>query len=326
MIEDKINDFLAAPSDSINFNNIEDLKINDEVKIFWGSEAVGFLCKGENIFSPKVDIISSKIIESDQKIKIISKLQNWIDEKVTDVLKPVKDDLNKIDSSNIRSIIYNLFNFLGTMPIENYQNDVKSLNDENKVSISKLGIRIGAKYFFIPNFLKKTSLELNALLWKVYNQPDMNARYPLPKDGRVSFETETIMPDNYWSAIGYVCIDKFATRVDVFERVFFLARQKIKNGPFLESSDLMNPLGCNSNQLLSLMNFCGYDSITLADDKKIFFLKQKAHKKSEKSSKKNKKITLNKNKVKNKVKNKNNKIKKSKADPNSPFAVLQKLL
>ena len=36
--------------------------------------------------------------------------------------------------------------------------------DEDKQELSKLGIRIGAKYFFMPNLMKKKSLELNAIL------------------------------------------------------------------------------------------------------------------------------------------------------------------
>ena len=43
--------------------------------------------------------------------------------------------------------------------------------------------------------------------------------------------------------------------MDVFEKIFFLARQKLKKGPFLESSDLMNPIGCNSNQLKDILAF-----------------------------------------------------------------------
>ena len=54
------------------------------------------------------------------------------------------------------------------------------------------------------------------------------------------------MPNNYWQSIGYININNFVFRIDVFEK-FFLARQKLKKGPFLESSDLMNPLGCNSD-------------------------------------------------------------------------------
>ena len=59
------------------------------------------------------------------------------------------------------------------------------------------------------------------------------------------------------------------------------------------------------------MNFCGYDYVTISDEKKLFFL-------SDKKNKTKKNHRKNKNK-----KNNDNTIKK---DPNSPFAVLEKLL
>ena len=123
------------------------------------------------------------------------------------------------------------------------------------------------------------------------------------------------MPDNYWQSIGYINIKKFIFRIDVFEKIFFIARQKLKKGPFLESSDLMNPIGCNSNQLKDIKIFFGYKYLVIYDEKKLFFLpnKKKEIKKVIKN-KSNKKInkTINKDKVK--------------KDPNSPFAVLEKLL
>ena len=174
-------------------------------------------------------------------------------------------------------------------------------------------------------------MELNALLWQIFYECGDNCAYPLPTDGRVSFITETKMPDSYWSAIGYYCLDNFAIRVDVFERVFFLARQKIKYGPFIESSDLMNPIGCNSEQLKNIMKFCGFESLNLGDNKKLFFFNLTKKSTPIKKTIRNKKIAI---KVKNKkiVKIKKTKTEKSiskkeiKADPNSPFAVLEKLL
>ena len=79
------------------------------------------------------------------------------------------------------------------------------------------------------------------------------------------------MPDNYWQSIGYINIKGFVFRIDVFEKIFFLARQKIKKGPFLESSDLMNPIGCNSDQLKDIMVFCGYDYLATYDKKNYPF-------------------------------------------------------
>ena len=123
------------------------------------------------------------------------------------------------------------------------------------------------------------------------------------------------MPDNYWQSIGYINIKNFIFRIDVFEKIFFIARQKSKKGPFLESSDLMNPIGCNSNQLKDIMRFCGYESLSISDEKKLYY-----HSTNNKSSNKIKKNKLNK-----KINSTNDKD-KNKRDPNSPFAVLEKLL
>ena len=320
MIEEKINNFLNAPNDSINLGDIQKSKLNETVNIFWGDEPVGQLTKGINIFSPKVEIFNTEFLESDKKILVIKKLQKWIDEKTATILKPITADIDETVSPEVRAIAFNLFNALGTMPIDKHINTVKKITEHDKATVSRMGIRIGAKFFFIPNFLKKNAMELNGILWRVYNKSYEKNLYPLPKDGRVSFVPNIPMSTSYWLAIGYICIDNFAVRVDVFERIFFLVRQKLKSGPFLESSDLMNPIGCNSQQLTNILSFCGCQRITLGDEKKIFFYEQKIQKKIEKFDKKNKKKIIKKN-------NKETfKRKEKKIDANSPFAVLQKLL
>ena len=123
----------------------------------------------------------------------------------------------------------------------------------------------------MPNFMKKKQIELNAVLWKIFSQIDSNFKLPLPENGRVSFICNTPIPENYWKHIGYLCINKFVFRIDIFEKIFFLARQKVKCGPFLESSELMNPIGCNSNQLKDILMYCGYQNINLSDNKKLYF-------------------------------------------------------
>ena len=71
------------------------------------------------------------------------------------------------------------------------------------------------------------------------------------------------------------------------KKYFFLARQKIKAGPFLESADMMNPVGCNSDQLKDILGFCGFNCVQLGDEKKLFYLitKKKVTKKIQKNKK-----------------------------------------
>ena len=318
MIEEKIISFINAPDDSINLGDTQQLYLNEKKYLYWGDEPIGFLKKGDNIFSPKVETINSEFLESDNKIQVTLKLQKWIDNKILTTLGPIKENFdNSLLPSNVRLIAFNLFNSLGVMLTEDYKNELNNFDKESKSFISKLNIRIGAKFFFVPNFLKKNAIELNAILWKVFNKKSEKILCPLPKNGRVSFTSDISMPKSYWSAIGYVCINNFAVRVDVFEKIFFLARQNLKFGPFVESSDFMNPIGCNSQQLANILTFCGFENFCLGDNKKIFFFKPKNQKKLSKNIKKK---TIKKNNKK------SLKIKEIKADPHSPFAVLQKLL
>ena len=164
-------------------------------------------------------------------------------------------------------------------------------------------------------------MELSALLWCVFNEYKFRGPVPLPKDGRVSFEIKNEMKNEYWSAIGYIRLNNFALRVDVFERIFFIARQKIKNGPFIDSSDLMNPVGCDRNELRNILIFCGFSALKLNNDRDLYYNEQKKYPKKL-TKDKTKKINIKKIAKTTKTSNKNKKL----ADPNSPFAVLEKLL
>ena len=138
---------------------------------------------------------------------------------------------------------------------------------------------------------------------------------------RLHFESDYKIQKGYWLAIGYLKLNNFALRIDVFERIFFIARQKIKSGPFFDSADLMNPVGCNRDQLKDILVYCGLSYIKFPNERYLFFYE------SNKVISKPKKVVSKKIVLKSKSKNKkiSKKIEKS-IDPNSPFAVLEKLL
>ncbi len=315
MISEKIDTFLNAPLDSIIFGDISKSKVKDDTFIYWGDEAIGKLKKGKTIYKPSAEALNSEYISSEEKLLISAKLQKWLDNEIKKTLYPLNHDINEGINSEIRAIAFNCFENFGNYPIEKFKENLKIMSQESKLQLSKMGIRIGAKYFFIPNLLKKKPLELCAILWKTFYKIDSDDLLPLPLNGRVSFTSNIKMPDNYWQSIGYINIKNFSFRIDIFEKIFFLARQKLKKGPFLESSDLMNPIGCNSNQLKDIMIFCGYEYLTIPDEKNLFFIgnTKKVLKKVKKS-------------YSNKKMNKKNSKDKTKMDPNSPFAVLEKLL
>ncbi len=315
MINEKVENFLNAPIDSISFGDLTKSKIKGDTFIYWGDEPIGKLKKGKSIYRPTADALNSEYLSSENKLLISIKLQKWLEDEISTTLYPLNKNLDDALNPEIRAIAYNCLENFGNYPVEKFKDILKTISQESKLQLSKLGIRVGAKYFFIPNLLKKKPLEYCAILWKTFYQNEMDEFLPLPLNGRVSFSTEINMPDSYWQSIGYISIKKFAFRIDVFEKIFFLARQKFKNGPFLESSDLMNPIGCNSNQLKDILTFCGYEYLVISDEKKLYFIINK--------KKESKKVVKNKSNKKIKKYTDKDKIKR---DPNSPFAVLEKLL
>ena len=304
---------MNAPLDSINLGDIYKTKIKDDTFIYWGEEAIGKLKKGKSIYKPIADALNSEYLTSENKLLISAKLQKWLDNEISDTLNPLNKNLDNEINSEVRAIVFNCFESFGNYPIEKFKDILKTISQESRLQLSKLGIRIGAKFFFMPNLLKKKPLEFSSILWKTFYENDIDDFLPLPLNGRVSFTSSIKMPDNYWQSIGYININNFSFRIDMFEKIFFLARQKIKKGPFLETSELMNPIGCNSDQLKDIMLFCGYKYLTITDEKKLYYLSD--YKKIRKKIVK-KNTTINKKIIKN----------KNEKDPNSPFAVLEKLL
>ena len=121
MIEEKINNFLNAPNESIGFGNINEINFNESIKIYWGEEIVGYLLQGSNISSPNAEALNNEYISSENKLLIAAKLQKWIDELVKTLLWPVKEtEKNENISTNVRAIKFNVFENFGTMPIDKF--------------------------------------------------------------------------------------------------------------------------------------------------------------------------------------------------------------
>ena len=88
MIEEKINNFLNAPNDSINFGDVNNINIKENIKIFWGEESIGQLIKGSSISSPLAEAINTEYLSSENKLLVSAKLQKWIDDLIKNKLWP----------------------------------------------------------------------------------------------------------------------------------------------------------------------------------------------------------------------------------------------
>ena len=82
MIDEKVNNFLNAPLESIKFGDLTNTKIKDETFIYWGDEQVGKLKKGKSIYRPIAEALNSEYLSSENKLLISAKLQKWLDNEI----------------------------------------------------------------------------------------------------------------------------------------------------------------------------------------------------------------------------------------------------
>ena len=310
MIPERIKSLISAPDEAFNFGNINEILMSNQIYIYWGEDAVAYLEKSDCIFKPNIGILNSDLLDSYNRDKILKRIKQWLSDKISYLLKPINKNTNDISNfPSVRSIAYTLFHDLGCTEKNDFINFAKELSIEEKNDLKKLGIRMGIQFYYLPNFMKKDSIELRSLLWKNYNIFNQKMTYPLPTNGRVYFTTISDLPKSYWQAIGYIKINKIALRVDIFERLFFMVRQKYKFGTFIQHSDLMNLVGCDSAILKKILLYLNYDSVKMGNDNLIFVQNQ---------NRKNKKPGISREKKNNLLK----KAKKEKRMETSSFGAL----
>ena len=104
MINEKVENFLNAPMNSIGFGDITKSKIKDNTFIFWGDEPIGKLRKGKSVYRPITEALNSEFLSSENKLLISAKLQKWLDSEINETLYPLNKNLNEDMNSEIRAI------------------------------------------------------------------------------------------------------------------------------------------------------------------------------------------------------------------------------
>ena len=117
MIDEKVENFLNAPLDSIYFEDITKSSIKDETLICWGDEPIGKLKKGKSIYRPFTEALNSEYITSENKLLISSKLQKWLDSEINNTIQPLNKTAVEELNSEIRAIAFNCLENFGNYPI-----------------------------------------------------------------------------------------------------------------------------------------------------------------------------------------------------------------
>ena len=320
-IEKRVKDFENSSEDALKIDNLGN--------ILWMESSIAKLIKGSDIYNPKIVLNNLEFLSIDQKRKIQNKCQKSINKKIEKLLssciklkniKSVNDPKTNSQleiSPKIKALAFHIYEGVGLSSTKALPFQAKNLDEKDKYSLAKLGMRLGVSTIYLPILLKPKVINLKSVLWSVFN----NKFFPncLPNDGRVNFQVKDNIDKDFIMFIGYLPLINIVLRVDIYERLLALIRIEAKNEQFKITDTMLSIAGTTKDEIKNFILSMNYK---LIDDIKIGSYENKDFQDYifEKIPRIKNKYTLNKNHPKKIKMNK-----KSNENKNSPFYVLKSL-
>ncbi len=246
----------------------ECFELDDMGYMFWRDCKIGALEKGISPLKPIIILTISELVTNEQRDILIKRLSIWFSRYMSKVIP----SLLNLQTTKIKGpalgILYQITEGLGNAPRNSLNSLIKGLNDQDKLGLTKLGLRFGIHTVFIPDLLKPRPIKLLAILWRIFNDDKALLKPLIP--GRVSIPNDVRIHDNLYRAVGFVQLGAQMIRLDIVERLAAMLRKAAKNGEFLLNSEMLSLVGLNYTELAVVIQYLGYKQIEGADGKLLF--------------------------------------------------------
>ena len=246
------------------------IEIKDDFKIYWKNFPIAKLIAGKDYLNPDIFLIVDDILENDDKQKLSEFIGNWIKEKIKLILKSLIDLKNlKESNSSIKALAYQLYENNGVIKREVVAEYLKKLGQDERKILRDLGVKFGRYHVFLFRLLKPEAVSLRTLLWKNFNQKNLNLTPPT--FGLNFLDDKNIKDKHFMLLCGFENFDNYYVRIDILERLFV---QIINSNPEKGKEiklvpEMLNLLGCSKENFKKLIEKMNYK--TLEKDKDIYF-------------------------------------------------------
>ncbi len=252
---------------------------NDGV-IRWLGEAIGKIGAGDHLLEPRVNVLADEQLTGPFLEMVQRRLDLWLAQHVKKLLGSLAE-LEKGEGLEgiARGIAFRVAESLGVLERAQVADDVKSLPQEARAALRKLGVRFGAYHLYVPALMKPAPRAFAAQLWALRHHPGeggtSQAEVPyLAASGRTSFIADKDVPKGFYRAAGFqVCGDR-AVRVDILERLADLIRPAVAYRPgttpgdpppgtangdgFVVTVAMTSLAGCSGESFASILRALGY--------------------------------------------------------------------
>ena len=197
--------------------------------IRWTGAAIGKLFAGEEVLRPRVRLLADEHLTGAPRDAVQARLDRWIKSHIEKLLGPLFELSAAADITGIaRGVAFQLVEALGVLDRQKVADEVKGLQQPERASLRKYGVRFGAHHIYVPALLKPAPRSLAAQLWALAHEgpqtKGLDDLLHLAGSGRTSIQVNREIDAGLYRCAGYRVCGERAVRVDILERLADLIR------------------------------------------------------------------------------------------------------
>ncbi len=247
------------------------IELKDDFKIYWNNNHIAKLIPGSDYLNPQIQLVIDEMIEKNEKTRLSSYLQNWINNRIETELKSLIDLKNvKDNNSELRALAYHLYENNGVVKRDEVLNYLNKLDQNERKKLRNLGVKFGRYHVFLFKLFKPSSVSLRILLWKNFNE--RNFDFIPPTFGLNFLEEKKKLNKNLMLLCGFEKFENLYVRIDILERLFlmiFNTKSEDKINEIKLIPEMLNLLGCNKENFVKLIKKMNYK--TYEKENNLFF-------------------------------------------------------
>ncbi|TKT75451.1 helicase-related protein [Aquamicrobium sp. LC103] len=243
----------------------------------WIGSPVATLAAGEDPLKPRVILLADEQLTGAARDKVAARAERFVNYQIETLLKPLFDLSSAEQLSGIaKGLAFQLVENFGLLNRRDVAEDVRSLDQEARGALRRLGVRFGAFHVFVPTLLKPGPAGLVTLLWALKNDGKEKTGFGdvvnALATGRTSLVTDNAFEPTFYRLAGYRNLGRRAVRVDILERLADLIRPALawKEGTglrpegaydgnsFLVTPAMMSILGATAEDMEEILKGLGY--------------------------------------------------------------------
>ncbi|MEQ1940049.1 helicase-related protein [Mesorhizobium sp. CN5-321] len=254
-----------------------DIALASDGTLRWIGAPVGTLAAGEDILKPRVILLADEQLTGPARDKVAARAERFVNFQIESLLKPLVDLRNAEQLTGIaRGIAFRLVEQLGLVNRRDIAEDMRSLDQEGRAALRRLGVRFGAYHVFIPSLVKPAPAGLVTLLWALKNDGKDRLGFGdivhALASGRTSVVVNQSFDKEFYRLAGYRNLGRRAVRVDILERLADLIRPAVNWKPglgprpdgaydgqvFMVTPPMLSILGATPDDMEEILKGLGY--------------------------------------------------------------------